>query len=398
MTGADRVAAAWPAPRRVVVTGMGARDRARQRRRLDLGRPRRRPLRHPHDRGASTRRASPRGSPARSTTSTRRDVLDRKEQRRIDRYIQFGARRRPARRWTRPASRRGSRASWPSGPGSSSGPGLGGVNTLFDNVLADGRARPGPDQPVLHPDGDPERRRRPGRDRVRAARPELRDRLGLRHRRPRDRRGVGDDPPRRRRRDDRRRRRGRRSTRPRRRVRAMQALSTRNDDPAAASRPFDRGRDGFVIGEGAGVLVLEALEHAEARGAEPLAELVGYGATADASHITLPAPGGDRRRPGRPAGAREGRPRGRRRSTTSTPTRPRRRRATRPSSRRIRTLFGDQRRRRSRVTANKSMLGHTLGAAGAIEAIATIQAIRDGVRPADDQPRRPRRGRPPAST
>ncbi len=72
----------------------------------------------------------------------------------------------------------------------------------------------------------------------------------------------------------------------------MKALSTRNDDPPAASRPFDRDRDGFVIGEGAGALILEALEHAEARGATPLAELVGYGATADASHITLPAPGG----------------------------------------------------------------------------------------------------------
>jgi len=73
---------------------------------------------------------------------------------------------------------------------------------------------------------------------------------------------------------------------------SMKALSTRNDDPEKASRPFDKARDGFVIGEGAGMLVLEELAHAERRGVEPLAELVGYGATADASHITLPAPGG----------------------------------------------------------------------------------------------------------
>jgi 3-oxoacyl-[acyl-carrier-protein] synthase II len=73
---------------------------------------------------------------------------------------------------------------------------------------------------------------------------------------------------------------------------AMRALSTRNDEPERASRPFDRGRDGFVIGEGCGVVVLEELDHAQARGATILAEVCGYGATADASHITLPAPGG----------------------------------------------------------------------------------------------------------
>ena len=87
---------------------------------------------------------------------------------------------------------------------------------------------------------------------------------------------------------------------------SMKALSTRNDDPEAASRPFDQARDGFVMGEGGGALILEALEHAEARGATPLAELVGYGATADASHITLPAPGGIGAVRAAIAGAREG--------------------------------------------------------------------------------------------
>jgi 3-oxoacyl-[acyl-carrier-protein] synthase II len=160
---------------------------------------------------------------------------------------------------------------------------------------------------------------------------------------------------------------------------AMRALSTRNDEPERASRPFDTGRDGFVIGEGAGVLALETLDHARARGAEPLAEIVGYGATADASHITLPAPGG--------AGAVRAIRRALEKAglsvddvtmvnahATSTPEGdPRELEA-------MKTLFGERAGLVS-ITANKSMIGHTLGAAGAIEAISTIMSIRTGLVP-----------------
>jgi 3-oxoacyl-[acyl-carrier-protein] synthase II len=160
---------------------------------------------------------------------------------------------------------------------------------------------------------------------------------------------------------------------------AMRALSTRNDDPEGASRPFDTGRDGFVIGEGAGVVILEALEHAEARGAEILAELVGYGATADASHITLPAPGGI----GAVRAARRALEKADMSSdeidhvnahATSTPE------GDKAELQAIRTIFGDAAESIS-ITANKSMLGHTLGAAGAIEAIVTVQTIREGCVP-----------------
>ncbi len=160
---------------------------------------------------------------------------------------------------------------------------------------------------------------------------------------------------------------------------AMRALSTRNDDPEGASRPFDQGRDGFVIGEGCGVLVLEALEHADARGAEPLAEMVGYGATADASHVTLPAPGGigavrAARRALEKAGLAPEAIDHVNAHATSTPE------GDKAELAAIRTIFGEHAPRVS-ITANKSMLGHTLGAAGAIEAIATIQALREGVIP-----------------
>ena len=160
---------------------------------------------------------------------------------------------------------------------------------------------------------------------------------------------------------------------------AMRALSTRNDDPEGASRPFDKGRDGFVIGEGAGVLFLEALEHADARGAEPLAELVGYGATADASHITLPAPGGigavrAARRALEKAGLKPADIDHVNAHATSTPE------GDKAELQAIRTIFGDDAPRVA-ISAQKSMIGHTLGGAGALEAIATIQAIRTGCIP-----------------
>ncbi len=157
---------------------------------------------------------------------------------------------------------------------------------------------------------------------------------------------------------------------------SMRALSTRNDDPSGASRPFDSARDGFVIGEGAGVVILEALEHAEARGAEILAELVGYGATADASHITLPAPGGigavrAARRALEKAGLTPADIDHVNAHATSTPE------GDKAELQAIRTIFGDDAGRIA-ITANKSMLGHTLGAAGAIEAIATVMTMREG--------------------
>jgi 3-oxoacyl-[acyl-carrier-protein] synthase II len=160
---------------------------------------------------------------------------------------------------------------------------------------------------------------------------------------------------------------------------SMHALSRRNDDPEAASRPFDTGRDGFVPGEGAGAVVLEELEHARARGATILAEIVGYGATADASHITLPAPGGlgavkAARRALRKAGLEPADVVHVNAHATSTPE------GDKSELQAIRAIFGEGAGAVS-VTANKSMIGHTLGAAGAIEAIVTILTMRDGCVP-----------------
>jgi len=161
---------------------------------------------------------------------------------------------------------------------------------------------------------------------------------------------------------------------------AMRALSTKhNDHPQGASRPFDAQRDGFVMGDGAGILVLEELEHARARGAAIHAEVVGYGATDDASHITLPAPGGrgaveSMRVAIADAGVTTEEIDYINAHGTSTPPNDRSETAA------IKTLFGE-RAYRVPVSSTKSMTGHLMGAGGGIEAIATIQAIKTGIVP-----------------
>ena len=160
---------------------------------------------------------------------------------------------------------------------------------------------------------------------------------------------------------------------------SMRALSRRNDDPEGASRPFDQGRDGFVPGEGCGVVILEELEHAQRRGVAILAEIIGYGATADASHITLPAPGGigavgAARRALAKAGLEPSDIAHVNAHATSTPE------GDKSELQAIRTIFGDHADDLS-ITANKSMIGHTLGAAGAIESIITILTMREGCVP-----------------
>jgi len=154
---------------------------------------------------------------------------------------------------------------------------------------------------------------------------------------------------------------------------AMRALSTRNDEPERASRPFDKDRDGFVIGEGSGVLVLEELEQARRRGARVYAEVVGYGATADAYHITAPSDDGDgavrvMAMALQAAGVRTDELQYINAHGTSTPFNDK------LESLAIRTLFGDHADRIG-VSSTKSMTGHTLGAAGGIEAGITALAV-----------------------
>ena len=159
----------------------------------------------------------------------------------------------------------------------------------------------------------------------------------------------------------------------------MHALSRRNDDPQGASRPFDATRDGFVMGEGAAMLLLEDLEFARARGAKILGELVGYASTGDAYHVTEPAPGGAglvraMRRALQKAGLRPDQVDYINAHGTSTPYNDS------TETQAIKTCFGEYASRLA-ISSTKSMTGHTLGAAGAVEAAISVMTILTGVIP-----------------
>jgi 3-oxoacyl-[acyl-carrier-protein] synthase II len=160
---------------------------------------------------------------------------------------------------------------------------------------------------------------------------------------------------------------------------AMKALSTRNDEPEKASRPFEKNRDGFVVAEGAGILILEDLEFALNRGARIHAEIVGYGYTGDAYHITAPSPDGEgaarcMRMAIRDAGLKPEEIDHINAHGTSTPLND----ATETQA--VKAVFGVHA-RKVPVSATKSMTGHLLGAAGSTEAIFSILSLRDGVLP-----------------
>jgi 3-oxoacyl-[acyl-carrier-protein] synthase II len=159
----------------------------------------------------------------------------------------------------------------------------------------------------------------------------------------------------------------------------MKALSTRNDDPQRASRPFDKDRDGFVQGEGAGIVILEELEHARKRGAPILAELVGYGANSDAYHVTAPSPDGEgavrcMRLALQSAGLRPEDIGYINAHGTSTPINDK------TETKAIKTVFGPHAHTVA-VSSTKSMTGHLLGAAGGVEAVVCILAITRNVLP-----------------
>jgi 3-oxoacyl-[acyl-carrier-protein] synthase II len=161
---------------------------------------------------------------------------------------------------------------------------------------------------------------------------------------------------------------------------AMRALSRRNDDPATASRPFDAGRDGFVMGEGAAVLVLEELEHARARGAKVYAEVAGYGVSSDSFHMTEPDPAGTGQARAIRAALRDAAVAPQdvdyvnaHASSTELGD------ATETVA--IKAALGEEEARSTPVSSVKGAIGHCLGAAGAVEAAVTVLAIRDNIAP-----------------
>ena len=374
MTDATRP---WPAPRRVVVTGMGmvtalGTDVASTWDGLVAGRSGIRTIEafDPSRLHSQMAGEVPGFDPS--------DVLDRKDIRRMDRYMQFGlvVSRQALDQAGLPGRIEGELAER---TGVILGSGLGGVNTLFDNVLLMGER--GPDR--ISPFFIPMSIANVGAGQVAIAYGPLGPNFAIVSACATGGHAIGEAWETIRRDDA--------------DVMiaggseapivedlvasfaAMRALSTRNDDPAAASRPFDTGRDGFVIAEGAAILILEELEHARRRGAPILAEIVGYAATGDASHITLPAPGGEgalraARRALQKAGLTPGDVDHVNAHATSTPE------GDRAELQAMRSLVGDRVGQVS-LTANKSMIGHTLGAAGAIEAAVTIRSLREGIVP-----------------